>query len=74
MCGHRFRVVDGADLGEAFAVAFSPLDSRVFSFEVEDSAALAVAGRSASARITMPLPSNEIASTSVLSPGAGPHR
>jgi hypothetical protein len=55
--GRRRGVVDGADGGEVFAGGFSPLDSRVFSFVVADSAAFAVAGRSASRRITTPLPS-----------------
>src|SRR5664279_5237741 len=43
---------------------FSPLDSRVASLGEVFAAALAVAGRSASGRITMPLPSAERASTS----------
>src|SRR5664280_1259186 len=47
-----------------FRLPFSPLDSRPASFGVALSAALAVAGRSASGRITMPFPSTCTTSTS----------
>src|SRR5450756_361631 len=50
---------------------FSPLDSRVASLGEVFAAALAVAGRSASGRITMPLPSAERASTSPGSAAGG---
>src|SRR5450759_4135071 len=49
----------------------APLDSRVASLGEVFAAALAVAGRSASGRITMPLPSAERASTSPGSPAGG---
>jgi len=50
---------------------FSPLDSRVASLGEVFAAALAVAGRSALGRITMPLPSAESASTSPGSAAGG---
>ncbi len=49
---------------------FSPGDSRVASLFRDDAAAFAVAGRSASGRMTIPLPSQ--VTTSTCSSGAGP--
>jgi hypothetical protein len=46
---------------------FSPLDSRVASLVLVWVAALAVAGRRASVRMTMPLPSAEMTNTSLSS-------
>ena len=52
-----------------FRLRFSPLDSRVASLPVALAAALAVLGRSASGRITMPLPSADSTSRSPAAAG-----
>src|SRR5664280_2594651 len=54
-----------------FRFRFSPLDSRVVSFGRVLTAAAAVAGRSASERITTPLPSQDSMSGSPLAPAGG---
>ena len=65
----RDGVVDAGQLGHPLAPFFSPGDSRVASFPSAAAAAFAVAGRSAPASITMPLPSK--VSTSGHPSGAG---
>jgi hypothetical protein len=67
----RGDVVDGTDLGHAFAAPFLALRQPDASLLFEPSAALRVAGRSASGRITMPLPSAESTSTSSTAPADG---
>jgi hypothetical protein len=69
----RLRFAGLASTGEAdlLRLRFSPLDSRVASFGLLVAAAFAVAGRSASWRITTPLPSQERTSRSPGSPAGG---
>ena len=54
-----------------FRLRFSPLESRVASFGRVLAAAAAVAARSASGRITTPLPSQDSTSGSLLEPAGG---
>ena len=54
-----------------FRFRFSPLDSRVASFGRVLAAEAAVAARSASGRITTPLPSQDSTSASPLEPAGG---
>ena len=54
-----------------FRFRFSPFERRVVSFGWVLAAAAAVAGRSASGRITTPLPSQDSTSGSLLEPAGG---